>query len=376
MTDRTRAEPPAGVDEIYWNPDHPVLEILRRRRDSGSTPGNRRDSAKVALTVAGGGMRGAISAAMCAQLEEAGFRDAFDIVYGCSAGAINAAYFLSQPVGTCWYPLSIYYEDLSGGRLIRYTEPLRGRAALNLDYLFDEVLGSKKPLDYGAAAGAQAGLVVLTTDVEAGETYAARHFPTGEVLKAFLRAGARPPLAVRGESRIDGRRLVDGALLAPPQFRLALADGCTHVLALGTRRIRRTDAGVTLANHAYARYLDRLRNGLGPAYLAALRLRRDDRKRLFQLGFASDGPGPHVLSLAPMPWTNEIRFHDTDPGRILNGIRHAYAVSHCATEGIGVRHLRDGLVRTVPRFAVTGPEGPRARNNPPTGGAELVVSQS
>ncbi|WP_280421334.1 patatin-like phospholipase family protein [Nocardia carnea] len=385
MTGHAPAQPSGGRIEKYWNPDHPVLEILRRRRDSGSTPGNRRDSAKVALTVAGGGMRGAISAAMCAQLEDAGFRDAFDIVYGCSAGAINAAYFLSQPAGTCWYPLSIYYEDLSRGRLIRYSGPLRGRPALDLDYVFEEILGSKKPLHYSAAVGSQASLVVLTTDLDARETYAARDFASEEELKAFLRAGARPPLAVRGESHIDGRRLVDGALLAPPQFRLALADGCTHVLALGTRRFRRTDtgisnhaAGVTLANRAYARYLERLRDGLGTAYLAAVRHRRGDRERLFRLGFASDGPGPHVLSIAPLPWMNPIRFHDTDPNRIFEGIRDAYAVSHCATEGIGVGNLRDGLVRTVPRVAVAGPGGPRTRQirHPAgTGGAELLVSQ-
>lgn len=378
MTDQARTGPPFAEAEKYWNPDHPVLQILRRRRDSGSTPGNRRDSARVALTVAGGGMRGAITAAMCAQLEDAGFRDAFDAVYGCSAGAINAAYFVSQPAGTCWYPLSIYYEDLSGGRLIRYSGPLRGRQALDLDYVFDDVLGSKKPLNYDAAVGSQTKLVVLTTDVDAGETYAARDFATGKELKAFLRAGARPPLAVKGASHIDGRRLVDGALLAPPQFRLALADGCTHVLALGSRGIRRTDARETLANHAYARYLERFRSGLGTAYLAALRRRRTDRKRLFQLGFASDGPGPHLLGIAPLPWMHTIRFHSTDPNRIFNGIRDAYAVSHCATEGIGIDNLRDGLVRTVPRFAVTGPAGPRVREKPRTGGTsgtELVISQ-
>ncbi|MFI5719970.1 patatin-like phospholipase family protein [Nocardia sp. NPDC051750] len=358
-----------------------MLRILRQRRDSGSRPGDRRDTAKVALTVAGGGMRGAISAAMCAQLDDSGFRDAFDVVYGCSAGAINAAYFISQPAGTCWYPLSIYYEDLATDRLIRYTRPLYGRSILDLDYVFDEVLDSKKPLDYDTAVKSPQGLVVLTTDLDTRETFPARDFSTGGELKAFLRAGARPPLVVKGESAIGGRRLVDGALLAPRQFRFAVADGCTHVLSLGTRRLGRPQAGISLGTRAYAHCLERVRSGLGKAYLDALRLRARDREHLSRQRFASDGPGPHVLNIALLPWMQGVRFHDTDPNRIFGSIRDAYSVSYCATEGIGVDRLRDGLVSALTKFSIAGHGGPHAparTGNPvsttETGGAGLVAS--
>ncbi|MGW5388094.1 patatin-like phospholipase family protein [Nocardia sp. NPDC003963] len=356
--------------ENMWNPDHPVLKILRQRRDSGSTPGDRRDSARVALTVPGGGMRGAISAAMCTQLDDSGFRDAFDVVYGSSAGAVNAAYFVSQRAGTCWYPLSIYYEDLTADRFIRYTRPLSGGSILDLDYVFEEVLESKKPLEYDSAVRSSLGLVVLTTDLAARETFAARDFATGAELKAFLRASVRPPLAVRGESNIDGRRLVDGALLSPRQFRLAVADGCTHILSLSTRRMGSSGGQITLGVRAYARYLDRMRAGLGAAYLAAARGRRQDREVLSRQRFATGGPGPHVLSIGPMPWMTPVRFHDNHPSRILGSIRDAYSVSYCATEGIGIDRLRGGLVSALTRFAVTGHGGPErpARPEEPASG--------
>jgi hypothetical protein len=98
-----------NIDDL-WRPDHPVLEILRQRRQSGSRPGGRTpdDTAKVGLAVEGGGMRGVVSAAMLQVIEESGLHLAFDAVYGCSSGAINAAYYLA---GDTWYPVSIYFHD-------------------------------------------------------------------------------------------------------------------------------------------------------------------------------------------------------------------------------------------------------------------------
>ena len=49
----------------------------------------------IALVVQGGGMRGVYSMGALAALEEEGLADAFDVVVGSSAGAINGAYLLS-----------------------------------------------------------------------------------------------------------------------------------------------------------------------------------------------------------------------------------------------------------------------------------------
>src|SRR4051794_30226330 len=97
------AEPP-------WAANHPVLRVLRERRRSGSAPGQRDDGCRVALAVEGGGLRGVVSAAMLQALEDLDLRDCFDAVFACSSGAVNASYFL---VGETWYPVSIYYDDLT-----------------------------------------------------------------------------------------------------------------------------------------------------------------------------------------------------------------------------------------------------------------------
>jgi predicted acylesterase/phospholipase RssA len=72
-------------------PNHPVLLELKSRLH-----GQRDPSHRLALSVEGGSVRGVVSAAMLEVLTEAGFNGAiFDEVYGSSAGAVNAAAYLT-----------------------------------------------------------------------------------------------------------------------------------------------------------------------------------------------------------------------------------------------------------------------------------------
>ncbi len=74
---------------------HPTLRLIASRLRSGTQPGARHDGARLGLVVEGGGMRGCISGAMLMALHDLGISDVFDVVYGASAGAINATYFLT-----------------------------------------------------------------------------------------------------------------------------------------------------------------------------------------------------------------------------------------------------------------------------------------
>ena len=60
------------------------------------------DGRKVGLIVEGGAMRGVISCAALMALEDLRLTDVFDEVYGASAGAVNAAYFLARQ--SAWRP--------------------------------------------------------------------------------------------------------------------------------------------------------------------------------------------------------------------------------------------------------------------------------
>ncbi len=73
--------------------DHPVVKILQERYHAGSKPGKRTDNFKIGLAIEGGGMRGSVSAGAAAAVHMLGLHEAFDCVYGSSAGQIHF-YFL------------------------------------------------------------------------------------------------------------------------------------------------------------------------------------------------------------------------------------------------------------------------------------------
>ena len=89
-------------------------------------------------------MRGVVSAGMVSALEELGLGQAFDAVYGSSAGAINAAYFLA---GQARMGTTIYFENLNNHRFISLARPLTGRPIVDLNFLLNDIAIRTKPLD-------------------------------------------------------------------------------------------------------------------------------------------------------------------------------------------------------------------------------------
>lgn len=271
---------------------HPVLALLRTRLEARDRPGARHDQHRLGLAIQGGGMRGVISGGMLAALEDLGLWDAFDGVYGSSSGALNGAYAYA---GDNWKQLAIYWEHLTDRRFI---SPLRGLTGnlIGLDYAFDEVVGRAVPLDADAVLDSKAPLTVAITLVDELRTEAVSSFAGPADLVAALRASAWLPLAVRGTSTFRGRRAIDGALLTVHPFRLALLDGCTHVLCLSTRPPGPYRLPGPLLRSVQHRVLERLRPGLGDRHLAALEEYVADRAVLSR---RTNAAAPHLLELAP-----------------------------------------------------------------------------
>src|SRR5499427_10902305 len=94
-----------------------TIDLLKERADCWRRGRPSRDGRKVALIVEGGAMRGVISCAALMALEELGLTEAFDEIYGASAGAVNAAYFLA---GQAAYATTIYYQRINNSRFIRH----------------------------------------------------------------------------------------------------------------------------------------------------------------------------------------------------------------------------------------------------------------
>ena len=136
-------------------------------------------------------MRGVVSAGMVSALEELGLTHAFDAVYGSSAGAINAAYFLA---GQARLGTTIYYEDINNARFIDLLRALRGRPIVDLAFLLDDVVERRKRLDVDALLAAPSPLTVLATDVRAQAAVALRAFRDRSHAIAALRASATMPV--------------------------------------------------------------------------------------------------------------------------------------------------------------------------------------
>ena len=182
--------------------------------------------------VEGGAMRGVISAGMVSALEVLGYTNAFDTVYGASAGAINAAYFLA---GQARLGTTIYHEDINNRRFIDLSRPLRRRPIVDLAFLLDDIAGRRKRLDAERVIEAASPLRVLATDLETERACALGGFADGGALFGALRAGATMPVIAGGPFEYGSRRFLDASLTEPIPVATAEAEGHTHVVALLTR---------------------------------------------------------------------------------------------------------------------------------------------
>lgn len=262
-------------------------------------------------------MRGVVSAGMVSALEDLGMTHAFDAVYGSSAGAINAAYFLA---GQASYGTAIYAEDINNRRFIDLGRPLAGRAIVNLGYLLDDVARRIKPLSTDLTVSAPSPLVVLATDVALATRAVLRGFTDGDELLTALRAGATMPVVAGPPVAFRGRRYLDASLTEPIPVPAAEDDGCTHVLALLTRpeeAPRRT----TLLDRLYV--LPRLRR-LSPDLAALYTDRGAPYRALLDRIAAGRSPAGRTSVLGIRPLPPAVGKLERDAARLRAGARSGY----------------------------------------------------
>eukprot|EP00535_Pseudo-nitzschia_heimii_P000069 CAMPEP_0197180954 /NCGR_PEP_ID=MMETSP1423-20130617/5381_1 /TAXON_ID=476441 /ORGANISM="Pseudo-nitzschia heimii, Strain UNC1101" /LENGTH=684 /DNA_ID=CAMNT_0042631103 /DNA_START=380 /DNA_END=2431 /DNA_ORIENTATION=- len=102
---------------------HPVIQLMHERKRQQSQEQKSNDEnvskprtsntkkEKIALVVEGGGMRGCVSAGMVCAIHCLGLSDTIDVVYGSSAGAVIAAYFVSKQLP--YFGPEAYYDCLT-----------------------------------------------------------------------------------------------------------------------------------------------------------------------------------------------------------------------------------------------------------------------
>lgn len=310
-----------GMNSTLWNAQHPVRQLMLKRRAENSQPGQRSDNCKLGLAVEGGGIRGVVSAAMLCALEDLEFHDVFDNIYACSSGAINASYFLNRDT---WIPLTIYFDDLTTREFLDFRRLLRGQAPMNLGFVFDEVLEKRKPLDYQKAIDAPQSLHVMVTDVDHLRAVVVSDFTGVDDLRSALRASTWLPLATKGTTRFRDYEAIDGGIIRFHPYRAALEANCSHILSLSTRPIGPPLTKVSLMNRCVANHLEKMRTGLGERYIAGVTEYLMEDKPFLAKSRNDLSSEPSILDIAPNPGTVEVKRHEQDRRLLLDGAATAF----------------------------------------------------
>jgi predicted patatin/cPLA2 family phospholipase len=284
---------------------HPVAELLRRRREDRSAPGARRDPHRLALVLEGGGMRGVVSAGMAAALERLGLTPSFDLVVGSSAGALNGAGLLAGVAGA---GPGVYAGPLASREFINPARLLVGRAAMDVGFVLRHASDDVDDDRHERTIASAAPLHCVAVDVETASAVTFTGMRTREELERVLLATTRMPLFGGSPVAIDGRRFIDGALVASIPLEAALAAGATHVLVLQTRPhgVPRS-TGSRVADRLIERHLRRL----NPALVELWRERLPSYELLVEdiarRSDATDPGAPHVLGLRPPAGTPVVK---------------------------------------------------------------------
>ena len=259
---------PATMTEVQC--DHPVVALIRRRRDEGSKPGERTDGRRVALVIEGGGMRGVVSAGMTTAIEQLGLRDAFDEVHGASAGAFNGAFLLA---GQAAYLTALYPHGFGDPSFVNFRDTLmRRRPIFDMDYVIGEVWRHQRPLRTEEILTCGIDLHCTATDVDSAQIADLTDLRDAEEIRCAMRASGRLPWLAGPPVSFRGRRWLDATLSEAIPVHAARTTA-TDMLVLQTR-----PHGVqhTPLSSLVARLTDGYLNKLNPA-LVELRLSRSDR---------------------------------------------------------------------------------------------------
>ncbi|RTL70791.1 MAG: patatin family protein [Pseudonocardiaceae bacterium] len=275
--------------------DAEVVRALLRRRAEGSKPLARSDEHRIALVVGGGGMRGAYAGGMVHALETAGLSDAFDVVYGVSAGAFVGTALV---LGHGYDASRIFPDDMACKEFIDPRRLGTRKPMVSLDHLIDHILVHVKPTNWDALRDSPIPLRVVVTDAADMTPHVLERLPDRDTWKRVMRATASIPWLAGPPVLVGDRRFLDGSVSDPMPVARALRDGATHVLALLTRTVpelRRSDPGTRPP--LWARGIDVVVPGLGA-------MTQDVRRHADSLDLLSDAAHPdrgdaHLMAITP-----------------------------------------------------------------------------
>lgn len=213
-----------------------------------------------ALVVGPGGLAGAYTGGVMAELGRHLKHDDFSAVYASSVGVYMAGFFLAdQPdvIELTWR------EYVCGNQLVGFRKPLYNREWLDLEYLANILSDTTMPttLDRKAVAENSTDFFCTLTDYKHGNPVYVQ--PDAQAMLPCMTASCAVPY-LHSPVNIFGKRFVDGAIADPLPIDKAFADGAdevvvvhnglsltnfSHVLCAGAAQFIPDPVGEQLKNH-------------------------------------------------------------------------------------------------------------------------------
>ncbi|MBM7654769.1 patatin-like phospholipase family protein [Neobacillus cucumis] len=181
------------------------------------------------LVLEGGGMRGVYTAGILEYfLEQDLF---FPYVIGVSAGACNAASYLSKQKGR---NKTVTVDYASDPRYISWRNYFKNRQFFGMDFIFDEIPNQHVPYHYDVFYNSPSEFVVGTTDCLTGMPVYFKKQDYGQELLTVLRASSSLPF-IAPEIRYQDKILLDGGISDPIPIKKAQQDGYKKNIVILTR---------------------------------------------------------------------------------------------------------------------------------------------
>ncbi len=185
---------------------------------------------KRALVVEGGGMRGAHSAGVLAELSEHALPPV-DVVCSSSAGSCTVAFWIAQQALRVE---RIWANYLHGARFIKYHRLFSSRPVMDLDYLVHDVFAKLEPLDIQAIRQSPIDFFVTATHCGTGNVHYFHNRQNIDLLE-ILKAGAAMPLVYNLPVWIHGEPYADGGIADSIPVQKALDAGCDELWVVLTQ---------------------------------------------------------------------------------------------------------------------------------------------
>jgi predicted patatin/cPLA2 family phospholipase len=271
------------------------------------------------LVLEGGGMRGLYTAGVLESFLDIGIE--FKYIVGVSAGACNAASYISKQKGRNKIVNTAFVKDW---RYLSLRNLFKVKSLFGMDFIFDEIPKKLVPFDYESFLKSHTAFKIGATDCNTGKGV---YFDKSEMDDKFsaLRASCSLPLASPIVS-FRGYELLDGGVSDPIPVYKSIADGNNKNVIILTRNKGYKKEQLKFVGVYKAKY------GQYPKLLETIRNRHNNYNAALDFIEKQEEQGNAVV-IRPSKLLKADRF-EKDPAKLLELYQNGYDDGRDAIEKI------------------------------------------